>query len=155
MAMEQKTSNIVNPYNAQQDLANKYCATYHRHLSKIPLEYSEVARLLRVTRPCGLPLLAQKTMHYQEIARLGISHLSLTSWQENWHAVSAENADIYSVYNGNLARLDIWFPELCYSWGIPNPAKWQPKLGHWYSHTYGVATSTKISPKLTVRFAAN
>ncbi|MEP7704179.1 multifunctional CCA addition/repair protein [Paraglaciecola sp. 25GB23A] len=155
MAMDEN-SKIVDPYNGQQDLANKLLRHVSPAFIEDPLRVFRVARFAARFASIGFTIAEQTMALMQEICRSGeISHLSAERvWQETARSLSAENADIYISVLRESGALDIWFPELAILWGIPNPAKWHPEIDTGIHTLMVLQQAQKLSDKLTVRFAA-
>lgn len=155
MAMDENNK-IIDPYNGQQDLANKQLRHVSAAFVEDPLRVFRVARFAARYASLGFTIAPETMLLMQEICHSGeLSHLSAERvWQETARSLCGPTPDIYIEVLRQCGALDIWFPELAKLWGIPNPEKWHPEIDTGIHTLMVLQQAQKLSDKLTVRFAA-
>ena len=147
---------VIDPFNGQQDLANKILRHVSDAFIEDPLRVLRVARFAARYHHLGFSIapetlsLMQQIVANQELANLSAERV----WLETAKSLEGQNGQVYISVLKEVGALDVWFPELAVLWGIPNPAKWHPEIDTGVHTLMVMQQAEKLSDKLTVRYAA-
>lgn len=155
MAMDE-TGSVIDPYQGQQDLANKQLRHVSEAFVEDPLRVLRVARFAARYHSDGFNIAPETLSLMQNIVEQGeLAHLSAERvWQETARSLMETHPEIYFENLRACGALKVWFPELDKLWGIPNPAKWHPEIDTGIHTMMVLQQAVKLSDSLAVRYAA-
>ncbi len=147
---------IIDPFNGQVDLKDKYL----RHVSDAFIE--DPLRVLRVARFAARYASKNFTVHPSTLHLM--THISQSGELENLSAeriflemekaLSEDHAYVFFEVLKNCGALAAIFPELDCLWGIPNPEQWHPEIDTGIHTMLVLQQACKLSTNTSTRFAA-
>lgn len=155
MAQDQD-GHVIDPYNGQQDLADKLLRHVSPAFVEDPLRVLRVARFAARYHHLGFRVAPQTMALMQQIADSGelATLVAERVWQETQSALSEQSPHIYFSVLRQCQALHHVFPELDALWGVPNPAKWHPEIDSGVHTLMVLEQAAKLSDSLVMRFAA-
>jgi len=150
------TGELIDPFNGQQDLIDRILRHVSPAFEEDPLRVLRVARFAARYHYLGF-IVAEETLQLMtQISKSGeLSTISAERiWQEMAKSLSESNPEVFFKVLHTSGTLQAIWPELDALWGMIPPVEQQTEI---YSgiHTMQVLQrSVKLSPKLSVRFAA-
>ncbi|WP_173238570.1 multifunctional CCA addition/repair protein [Legionella antarctica] len=155
IAMDEQ-SNLIDPYQGQQDLNNKIL----RHVS--PAFIEDPVRVLRVARFAarfhylGFRLANEtRALMYSMVKRGELLHLVAERvWQELQRSLGEKNPEQFILTLRSCDALKVIFPELNSLFGIPNPYQHHPEIDSGVHTLMVLEASVILTEDPVVRFAA-
>lgn len=141
MAMD-KQGNIIDPYNGQQDLADRILRHVSDAFVEDPLRVLRVARFATRYHQLGFTIapetmaLMQTLVDQDELSALSAERV----WQETARSLLENNPEVYFENLKACGALKIWFAELDEIWGMQT--------------SLVLKQAVVLSEKLTIRYAA-
>ncbi len=123
---------------------------------KIPVRVLRVARFAARFAPLGFSVAPETLALLRGMSEDGeVDHLVPERvWQETLKALACERPSVYFQVLRDCGALQRVFPELERLYGVPQPAKWHPEIDTGVHVMMVVDQAARLSPDLTVRFAA-
>ena len=156
MARDEATGQLVDPFNGQRDLQERWL----RHVS--PAFIEDPVRVLRLARfaarfaPLGFRVAPETMELVREIAARGELDALVPErvWQETQRALEmpAPRQFFEVLREGNA--LQVIFPEVHALFGVPQPAQWHPEIDTGLHTMMVLDQATQLSSDPVVRFAA-
>ncbi len=155
MAMDDN-ENIIDPFNGQQDLQQKLLRHVSPAFQEDPLRVLRVARFAARYFSYGFSIADETMMLMKHMVNAQeLDHLVPERvWKETSRALLGENPEVYFEVLRECGALAVWFPEIDYLWGIPNPAKWHPEIDTGVHTMMVLQQAARLSNELNVRYAA-
>lgn len=155
MAMDDQQQ-IIDPYNGQQDLADKLLRHVSDAFVEDPLRVLRVARFAARYACYGFSIAPETLALMTDISLSGeLAHLTPERvWKETARSLLEANPQVFFTTLRQCAALKIWFPELDKLWGVPNPAKWHPEIDTGVHTMMVLQQAVQLSDQLPVRYAA-
>lgn len=150
---EDEHGNIIDPFNGQQDLANRIL----RHVS--PAFIEDPVRVLRIARFAarfGFNIADEtKTLIGEMIADGELEYLVPERvWQELSKALQTRQPSLFFTSLRDVGALDVLFPEVDRLFGVPQNPKWHPEIDTGVHVMMVIDQSARLSDDVSVRFAA-
>lgn len=146
---------LIDPYNGQQDLAQRTLRHVSAAFNEDPLRVLRVARFAARFAHLNFRV-ADETQHLmREMAESGeLAHLTAERvWKETEKALLTRNPQVYFQVLRDCGALQVLFPELDNLYGIPAPIKWHPEIDTGLHALMTLTMSAALSDELDVRFA--
>jgi tRNA nucleotidyltransferase (CCA-adding enzyme) len=155
MAMDDQ-GNIIDPYNGQQDLNNRWLRHVSAAFVEDPLRVLRVARFAARYHSLGFRIAPETLTLMQTIVLNGeLTALSAERvWQETARSLMETHPEIYFENLKACGAMAVWFPEIDILWGIPYTPKWHPEIDTGIHTMMVLQQGVKLSDKLSIRFAA-
>jgi len=155
MAMSD-SGEIIDPYNGQQDLADKVLRHVSAAFIEDPLRVLRVARFAARYHQYGFSVAGETMALMAEIAAGGeLQQLTAERiWKEMQRSLGEANPEVFFAVLRQCGALKALFPELDILWGIPNPERWHPEICSGLHTMMVLEQAVKLSAKTSVRFAA-
>ena len=147
---------IIDPYQGQQDLADRVLRHVSPAFVEDPLRVLRIARFAARYHYLGFSIAAETRTLMAEISASGeLQQLTPERvWKETERALKEASPAIYFQVLQECGALQALFPELAQLWGVPNPAKHHPEIDSGI-HTLMVLTAAaQLTTEPEVRFAA-
>jgi tRNA nucleotidyltransferase (CCA-adding enzyme) len=153
---QDEAGNIIDPYNGQQDLANKRLRHVSAAFVEDPLRVLRVARFAARFHHLGFTIAPKTLSLMAKIVRAGeLNNLVAERiWQETARALGERSPEIYFSALHECGALKIIFPELAKLSGVPQPAAYHPEIDTWVHSLMVLQVATQLSDDIDVRFAA-
>lgn len=148
--------NIVDPYNGQQDLANKILRHVSDAFIEDPLRVLRVARFAARYAHLGFTV-ADETLELMEsITNSGeLNHLvGERVWQETHKALAEQTPEQYFQTLQDTGALAAVMPELDQLFGVPQPPKHHPEIDCGIHSLMVLQQASLLSSSTAVRFAS-
>ncbi|MCW8330344.1 multifunctional CCA addition/repair protein [Photobacterium sp. SDRW27] len=147
---------LFDPYNGQQDLANKQLRHVSPAFVEDPLRVLRVARFAARFAHLGFTVAPETLALMQDMVVAGELH-ALTPervWKEWEKSLSSKNPEVFIKVLRQCGALGIIMPEIDALFGVPQPEQWHPEIDTGL-HTVLVAEqAAKLTSDTTTRFAA-
>ncbi|ALV90977.1 MULTISPECIES: multifunctional CCA addition/repair protein [Pantoea] len=146
---------LIDPYNGQQDLAQRTLRHVSAAFNEDPLRVLRVARFAARFAHLNFRV-ADETQHLmREMAESGeLAHLTAERvWKETEKALLTRNPQVYFQVLRDCGALQVLFPELDNLYGIPAPIKWHPEIDTGVHALMTLTMSAALSDELDVRFS--
>jgi tRNA nucleotidyltransferase (CCA-adding enzyme) len=154
MAMN-KSGEIIDPYNGQDDLNNRVLRHVSDAFIEDPLRVLRVARFAARFHEYNFTIAGETLVLMQKISDSGeLSTLSGERiWQEMSRSLAEKHPEIFFQTLKKCNALEKIWPELDALWGIPNPAQHHPEVCSGIHTMMVLQQSVKLSSKISIRFA--
>jgi tRNA nucleotidyltransferase (CCA-adding enzyme) len=154
MAMDEE-GQIYDPYQGQQDLANKILRHVSNAFVEDPLRVLRVARFAARYKPLGFSIATETLDLMRQLAESGELN-ALTPervWKETARALMEPHADIYFEVLEACGALKVLFPEIQALFGIPQRPEYHPEIDCGIHTLMSLHQACKANYSLDVRFA--
>ena len=121
---------IIDPFNGQQDLAQRVLRHVSAAFTEDPLRVLRVARFAARYAELGFQV-APETLHLmQQLAESGeLNHLTAERvWQETRRALMEPRPDVYLQVLRDCGALKVLLPEVEQLFGVPQRAEFHPEV---------------------------
>ncbi|WP_145490186.1 multifunctional CCA addition/repair protein [Yersinia rohdei] len=147
---------LFDPYNGQQDLANRVLRHVSDAFGEDPLRVLRVARFAARFAHLGFTVAPETQSLMAAMAESGeLSALTPERvWKETEKALKTSSPQIYFQVLRDCGALAVLFPEIERLFGVPAPEKWHPEIDTGIHTLMTLAIAAKLSPEVDVRFAA-
>ncbi|CQJ55062.1 multifunctional CCA addition/repair protein [Yersinia rohdei] len=147
---------LFDPYNGQQDLANRVLRHVSDAFGEDPLRVLRVARFAARFAHLGFTVAPDTQSLMAAMAESGeLSALTPERvWKETEKALKTSSPQIYFQVLRDCGALAVLFPEIERLFGVPAPEKWHPEIDTGIHTLMTLAIAAKLSPEVDVRFAA-
>lgn len=147
---------IVDPYNGQQDLAQKILRHVSPAFSEDPVRILRVARFAARFAPHGFTIAQETMVLMQHMVRSGevAALVAERVWQEFSRALAEPAPQEFIRVLRKCGALKILFPEIDQLFGVPNPPKWHPEIDTGIHTMMVLQQAARLSTESIVRFAA-
>ncbi len=154
MAMDDD-GNIYDPYNGQQDLADRVLRHVSDAFIEDPLRVLRIARFAARYKSFGFSIAAETLALMQQLAESGELE-ALTPervWKETARALMEDHADEYFETLRACGALKVLFPELDALYGVPQRPEYHPEIDCGIHTMMSLQQACKANYSLEVRFA--
>lgn len=147
---------IIDPYNGQQDLANKTLRHVSNAFIEDPLRVLRVARFAARYHHLGFTIADETISLMQQIADSGelASLVPERVWQETQSALAERSPEVFFQSLRAANALKVIFPELDALYGVPNPPLWHPEIDTGIHTMMVLQQACLLTDSLPIRFAA-
>lgn len=155
MAMSEDGT-IIDPYNGQDDLANKILRHVSPAFIEDPLRILRVARFAARFAHLGFKI-APETLSFMQdmVDNNEADHLVPERiWQETERALGEKSPWVYFQTLRDIGCLDKIFPEIDALFGIPQPEKYHPEIDCGIHALMSLEQACRMSDSKQVRFAS-
>lgn len=151
-----KNGKLIDPYNGQQDLADKKLRHVSQAFVEDPLRVLRVARFAARYHQYGFTVADETIALMANITQQGeLTTLSAERlFKELDRSLAEPNPEIFFEVLKACGALNVLLPEIDKLWGIPAPEKWHPEICTGKHTMLTLQQAVKLSPKNAVRFAA-
>ncbi len=146
---------IHDPWNGQQDLAQRVLRHVSPAFAEDPLRVLRVARFAARYAHLGFTIAPETLELMSQIVNSGeIEFLTAERvWQETSRALMEKSPDVYFEVLYKTGALNAFAPELACLWGIPNPEKHHPEVDSGIHTLLVLKEAAKAGASLEERFA--
>jgi len=156
MARDEATGQLIDPFNGQRDLQEKWL----RHVS--PAFVEDPVRVLRIARfaarfaPLGFRVAPETMALLREIAARGELDALVPErvWQETQRALEMPAPRVFFEVLREGDALSVVFPEVDALFGVPQPEQWHPEIDTGLHTMMVLDQAARLSNDPLVRFAA-
>lgn len=147
---------IIDPYNGQQDLANKTLRHVSDAFIEDPLRVLRVARFAARYHHLGFTIADETISLMRQIADSSelASLVPERVWQETQSALAERSPEVFFQSLRFANALKVIFPELDALYGVPNPPLWHPEIDTGIHTMMVLQQACLLTDSLPVRFAA-
>lgn len=147
---------VIDPYNGQQDLANKVLRHVSPAFAEDPLRVLRVARFAARFAPLGFTVAAETQQLMQQMVEEGdLEHLVAERvWQETRRALLEKQPDVYFQVLRDCGALAVWFKELDALFGVPQRPEYHPEIDCGIHALMSLQAAHQMQTSLPVRWAA-
>ncbi len=147
---------IIDPYNGQQDLAQKVLRHVSPAFAEDPVRILRLARFAARFAPLGFSVAHETVILMQHMVRSGEVNALVPErvWQEFSRALAEPAPQEFIRILRQCGALKILFPEIDQLFGVPNPPKWHPEVDTGVHTMMVVQQAARLSEESIVRFAA-
>lgn len=140
---------IFDPYNGQQDLANRLLRHISPAFSEDPLRVLRVARFAARFHSLGFKIAPETLKLMQQMTAYGeLAHLTAERvWLETQKAFVTDNPQIYFEVLREIGALAILFPELDRLFGVPQPEQHHPEIDSGIHTLLVIAQAKRLAKK--------
>lgn len=151
-----KNGTVVDPYNGQQDLADKVLRHVSPAFAEDPLRVLRVARFAARFAPLGFTVASETQQLMQQMVEEGdLEHLVAERvWQETRRALTEKQPDVYFQVLRDCGALAIWFTELDALFGVPQRPEYHPEIDCGIHALMSLQAAHQMQASLPVRWAA-
>lgn len=153
---EAEDGSIIDPYQGQQDLANRILRHVSDAFIEDPLRVLRVARFAARFAPQGFTI-AEETQALMTQLSLSGELDALTPervWQEVDKVLACEQPQVFFEVLRRCQALKVLLPELDNLFGVPQPEQWHPEVDTGIHTLLVLEQAAKLSDDKQVRFAA-
>lgn len=153
---EDADGTIIDPYNGQQDLAEKRLRHVSPAFSEDPLRVLRVARFAARYAHLDFSIADETLELMRNISNTGELQ-TLTPervWEETRRAITELSPSVFFETLREVGALKELFPELDCLWGVPNPEKWHPEIDTGIHTMMVLQQACLLSDETEVRYAA-
>ena len=152
---EDENGNIIDPYNGQQDLADRLLRHVSPAFAEDPVRILRIARFAARYHALGFRV-ADETIALMQtmVAKGEVDHLVAERvWKETERALGEPNPEIFiEVLRASHALMRL-FPEIDALFGVPQTATHHPEIDTGIHTLMSLQQAVKLSPSTCVRFA--
>jgi len=147
---------LIDPYHGKIDLDNRILRHVSPAFSEDPLRVLRVARFAARYHHLGFSIAEETLTLMTNISNSGeLNHLATERiWQEMSKSLLEQHPEVFFQVLKQCQALKQLWPALDKLWGIPNPIEWHPEICTGTHTMMVLQQAAKLSPKLTIRFAA-
>lgn len=152
---EDENGNIIDPYNGQQDLADRLLRHVSPAFAEDPVRILRIARFAARYHSLGFRVADETiTLMQTMVAKGEVDHLVAERvWKETERALSEPNPEIFiEVLRASHALMRL-FPEIDALFGVPQTAIHHPEIDTGIHTLMSLQQAVKLSPSTCVRFA--
>ncbi len=130
MAQEEHTGNIIDPFNGQQDIADKQLRHVSEAFREDPLRVLRVARFAARFAHLGFEIAEETETLMAEMVETGelTTLVAERVWSEMSRALAEKTPDEFFRVLKRVGALKIIFPELNTLFGVPQTMRWHPEI---------------------------
>ena len=152
---EDETGKIIDPYNGQQDLANRILRHVSPAFAEDPVRILRIARFAARYHHLGFRIADETIQLMQMMVDNGeVDHLVAERvWKETERALGEQNPDVFIEVLRNAKALARLFPEIDALFGVPQTALHHPEIDTGVHTLMSLQQAAKLSPSTSVRFA--
>lgn len=146
---------IIDPFNGQQDLAQRVLRHVSAAFTEDPLRVLRVARFAARYAELGFQV-APETLHLmQQLAESGeLNHLTAERvWQETRRALMEPRPDVYLQVLRDCGALKVLLPEVEQLFGVPQRAEFHPEVDTGLHTLLVLQQCARFAQPLIVRWA--
>jgi len=153
---EDATGHVIDYYNGQQDLADKYLRHVSDAFTEDPVRVLRVARFYARYANDGFRIAPETQQLMQAMVKSGEvdSLVPERVWQEMSKALTEERPDAFIAALRDCGALAVLLPELDKLFGIPQNPQHHPEIDTGVHTLLVLQQAVKLSPQIAVRFAA-
>lgn len=147
---------LIDPFNGQQDLADKLLRHVSPAFSEDPVRILRVARFAARFAHLGFTIAPETNELMRDMVNAGEVDALVAErvWTETERALGEKNPARFFEVLRDCGALEKLFPEIEHLFGVPQPEKHHPEIDTGL-HTLMVLTqAARLSPDTRVRFAA-
>jgi tRNA nucleotidyltransferase (CCA-adding enzyme) len=152
---EDDNGNIIDPYNGQQDLADRLLRHVSPAFAEDPVRILRIARFAARYHTLGFRV-ADETIALMQtmVAKGEVDHLVAERvWKETERALGEPNPEIFIEVLRDSHALARLFPEINALFGVPQTAIHHPEIDTGIHTLMSLQQAVKLSPSSCVRFA--
>lgn len=152
---EDETGHLIDPYNGQQDLANKILRHVSNAFTEDPVRILRIARFAARYHQYGFTI-ANETIELIKnmVANGEIKHLVAERvWKETQRALDEPHPEIFIQVLLSCDALADLFPEIQALFGVPQTATHHPEIDTGIHTLMSLQQAVKLSDNTQVRFA--
>ncbi|NNM60191.1 MAG: multifunctional CCA addition/repair protein [Legionellales bacterium] len=155
MAMTEN-GELIDPFGGHYDLSQKQIRHVSEAFIEDPVRVLRIARFMARYYHLGFTIAPDTFALMQDMVKAGeIDHLIPERvWQELYKALQEKHPSLFISTLRDCGALAVILPEVDQLYGVPNPPKWHPEIDTGIHTHMVVDAAAKLSPLLTVRFAA-
>jgi tRNA nucleotidyltransferase (CCA-adding enzyme) len=148
--------NIIDPYNGQQDLADKILRHVSPAFSEDPLRVLRIARFAARFAKQGFTIANETRLLMQQMVNDGeLNHLVAERvWLETQRALGEDDPHVYFQVLRECNALKVWFQEIDDLFGIPQPEQHHPEIDCGVHALLSLQASVPLSTSTATRWAA-
>lgn len=148
--------NIIDPFNGQQDLQQKYLRHVSNAFAEDPVRVLRVARFAARYAHLGFRVHPETLQLMRAMVRDGeVNHLVAERvWKECEKTLSEKKPDVFFQVLRECGALAILFPEIDALFGVPNPPEWHPEIDSGIHTMMVLQQAVSLTNSKAVRFAA-
>jgi tRNA nucleotidyltransferase (CCA-adding enzyme) len=152
---EDESGNIIDPYNGQQDLANKLLRHVSPAFAEDPVRILRIARFAARYHTLGFRVADETVTLMQTMVANGeVDHLVAERiWKETERALGEPNPEIFIEVLRACHALARLFPEIDALFGVPQTAVHHPEIDTGIHTLMSLQQAVKLSRDTCVRFA--
>lgn len=152
---EDDEGNIIDPYNGQQDLANRLLRHVSPAFAEDPVRVLRIARFAARYHLLGFRVADETIALMQTMVASGeVDHLVPERiWKETERALGEPHPEIFIEVLRSCHALDRLFPEIDALFGVPQTAVHHPEIDTGIHTLMSLQQAVKLSPSTCVRFA--
>lgn len=152
---EDEDGNIIDPYNGQQDLANKLLRHVSPAFAEDPVRILRIARFAARYHTLGFRVADETVALMQTMVANGeVDHLVAERiWRETERALGEPNPEIFIEVLRACNALARLFPEIDALFGVPQTATHHPEIDTGIHTLMSLQQAVKLSGSSCVRFA--
>jgi len=152
---EDSNGQLVDPYNGQQDIANRQLRHVSASFVEDPLRVLRVARFAARFKPLGFSVADETLTLMKAITDSGeLEYLTPERvWSETLKALSEASPRTYIEVLRECGALKVLFPELDNLFGVPQRADYHPEVDTGIHLLMAMDQATRLSNDPRVRFA--
>lgn len=152
---EDEDGNIIDPYNGQQDLANKLLRHVSPAFAEDPVRILRIARFAARYHALGFRVADETVALMQTMVANGeVDHLVAERiWRETERALGEPNPEIFIEVLRACTALARLFPEIDALFGVPQTATHHPEIDTGIHTLMSLQQAVKLSESSCVRFA--
>ena len=152
---EDDNGNIIDPYNGQQDLADRLLRHVSPAFAEDPVRILRIARFAARYHTLGFRVADETiTLMQTMVAKGEVDHLVAERvWKETERALGEPNPEIFIEVLRACHALTRLFPEIDALFGVPQTAVHHPEIDTGIHTLMSLQQAVKLSPSSCVRFA--
>lgn len=152
---EDESGNIIDPYNGQQDLADKLLRHVSPAFAEDPVRILRIARFAARYHALGFRVADETiTLMQTMVANGEVDHLVAERvWKETERALGEPHPEIFIEVLRASHALNRLFPEIDALFGVPQTAVHHPEIDTGVHTLMSLQQAVKLSPSTCVRFA--
>jgi len=152
---EDENGNIIDPYNGQQDLADKLLRHVSPAFAEDPVRILRIARFAARYHTLGFRVADETVALMQTMVANGeVDHLVAERiWKETERALGEPNPEIFIEVLRSCDALARLFPEIDTLFGVPQTAVHHPEIDTGMHTLMSLQQAVKLSTSTCVRFA--
>lgn len=156
IAKDDSTGEIIDPYDGQSDLSNKWLRHVSEAFCEDPLRVLRVARFYARFHHLGFKIHPETIRLMQAMSRSG-ELKTLTPervFQEIQKALESPSPQAFLRGLRECGALAVLFPDIDRLYGVPATVKWHPEIDSGVHLEMVLAKVAELSQDTTIRFAA-
>lgn len=152
---EDNNGQIIDPYNGQQDLANKLLRHVSPAFAEDPVRILRIARFAARYHTLGFRVANETVVLMQTMVANGeVDHLVAERiWKETERALGEPHPEIFIEVLRSCNALNRLFPEIDALFGVPQTAVHHPEIDTGIHTLMSLQQAVKLSTSTCVRFA--